>query len=56
MDFWLGYLAVVLILDESGVLPCSISKTGRRLLLTGQGAATQTGHNEPFVRDGELPR
>lgn len=50
---WL--VAAVLILNQNGTWPCSLLEKGGKLLLTGCGAATQTGHKEVVVRDREWP-
>lgn len=42
-------------MNDNVVSPCSVSRTGRRLLLSGQGAETQTLHNDYAVRDEESP-
>lgn len=53
MDVWLGSLAAVLSLDETGKLPCSSPRTGGEPLLAGQSAAAQARRNDLVVRDGE---
>lgn len=53
MDAELGWLAALIDLDDSGVLPCSISETNKMLLLTRRGAAASTQHKDLFVEEGE---
>lgn len=55
MDVRLDGSALVLSLDHDGAWSCSFSTTSVRLLLTGRGAATQTGHNVLVIKDEELP-
>lgn len=55
MDLWLRRPAVVLHLDDNGVLPCSLPRTGGSLLLMKLGAAAQTGHSDFVVKIGESP-
>lgn len=51
MDAWRGRLAAVFNLDDSSVSPFNFLRTDGRLVLTGPGAAAQTGHNSFVVRD-----
>lgn len=55
MNVWLGCLAAVLGLDVNDLLPFSFSKSGETLLLMGRDPATQTGHDDFFVKDRESP-
>lgn len=56
MEAWLGWLAVVLNLDQNRVLQCSLPKTDRRLLLMGRDAEAQTKQNDFLVMDGQSSR
>lgn len=53
MKVLIGWLAVVLIPDDNGVLACSFSRTGPRSLPTRCGPVAQTGHKDFIIRDGE---
>lgn len=50
-----GWPAAVILLDDSGVLPCSPRRNGGILLLTEYSAPAQTGHNDFAERDKESP-
>lgn len=52
MNMWLGQLGSLLHLDDSGRYSCRFTNAGRRLLLTGIGTETQTGHNNSVARNG----
>lgn len=56
MKTWIGWLAVVLNLDENGVSPCILPKTDERLLLTKRGAAAQAEQDSFVVKGGESLR
>lgn len=56
LDIWPGWLAATLSLDDGGVSPCSLHRTGGRPLLTRRSAAAHAGHSDFAVRDKESSR
>lgn len=56
VDTWLGWLAVILNLHSNGILPCTLFRTGGRLLLTRRGAAEKAGHNVFAVKFAMSPK
>lgn len=55
LDIWLGWLAVVLHLNLTGVSPCSPPKTGEGVMLKEQDVKAQTGHSDLFARGVKSP-
>lgn len=53
IDVWLGLLAAVLSLNDNALLPCSLSRACKKLVITGRTAAAQTGHIDFVVRYAE---
>lgn len=55
MNDWLGCLAALRELYDSGKHSCSIPNFGGRLVLTGKGAEAHTGRSDVTVRGGQSP-
>lgn len=56
MDFWLGWLAAALNLDQNSATFCGLPSTRERVTLMERGTEAQTGHMYFAIRDGGLPR
>lgn len=55
LSAWLGWLAALLQLDDSGKYLRSLLNTCGRPLLTGKGVEAQTEHKDCVVKGGQSP-